>query len=132
MGFWKWVFLGLLCAAFISSIDAVELHRDQPTERISGGFWIFWDHFMLFFIFLLCCVFVIIMYVSLIMICFGLRLIVIFSASYFEDPIFQLPSLLVKILWLTDRPFCCDLWIGFLFDTVPKFLSITILEGRHE
>jgi hypothetical protein len=38
MGFWKLGFLGILCGAFLFSIDAVELRRNQPTERISGSY----------------------------------------------------------------------------------------------
>jgi hypothetical protein len=38
MGFWKLGFLGILCGAFSFSIDAVELRRNQPTERISGSY----------------------------------------------------------------------------------------------
>nr|AFK43167.1 unknown [Medicago truncatula] len=37
MGIWKLGFLGLLCATFLFTIDAVELRRNQPTERISGS-----------------------------------------------------------------------------------------------
>jgi len=38
MGIWKLGFLVLLFAAFLFTIDAVELRRNQPTERISGSF----------------------------------------------------------------------------------------------
>jgi hypothetical protein len=38
MGFWKLGFFGILCGAFLFSIDAVELRRNQPTERISGSY----------------------------------------------------------------------------------------------
>lgn len=136
MGIWKWGFLGFLCAVFISTIDAAELRRNQPTERISGGSsWIFWDRFMLWFIW--CCVFMVILNVSFIKICLGLGwgwlwylLLVILRIHIFN----------CQACWLRyfdcdynfDRAFCCDLGIGFLFDTVPKFLSITNLEGRHE
>lgn len=38
MNFLKWGFVGLLVAAFVFTIGgAVELGRNQPTERISGG-----------------------------------------------------------------------------------------------
>lgn len=37
MNFSKWGFVGLLSAAFVITIGAVELGRNQPTERISGG-----------------------------------------------------------------------------------------------
>ncbi|XP_015937882.1 probable beta-1,4-xylosyltransferase IRX10L [Arachis duranensis] len=37
MDFWKWVFFGFLCAALVLRIGAVELGRNQPTERISGS-----------------------------------------------------------------------------------------------
>lgn len=36
MKFWKWGFVGFLCAAFALAVGAVELGRNQPTERISG------------------------------------------------------------------------------------------------
>lgn len=36
MKIWRWVFVGLVCTAFILRIDAVELGRRHPTERISG------------------------------------------------------------------------------------------------
>lgn len=42
MGIWKLGFLGLLCATFLFTIDAVELRRNQPTERISGSFLLIW------------------------------------------------------------------------------------------
>jgi hypothetical protein len=48
MGFWKLGFLGILCGAFFFSIDAVELRRNQPTERISGSF--FFQLFLFSFI----------------------------------------------------------------------------------
>jgi len=38
MGRWKLSFLGFLCAYFLFTIGAVELGRNQPTERISGIF----------------------------------------------------------------------------------------------
>jgi hypothetical protein len=34
---WKWGFVGLLYAAYVLRIGAVEQGRTQPTERISGG-----------------------------------------------------------------------------------------------
>lgn len=40
MGIWKLGFWGLLCAAFVFSVDAVELRRNQPTERIAGRFFV--------------------------------------------------------------------------------------------
>lgn len=37
MDFWKCGFVSFLCAALVFTSGAVELGRNQPTERISGG-----------------------------------------------------------------------------------------------
>jgi hypothetical protein len=38
MGIWKFSFLGFLSVSFLFTIYAIQLHMNQPTERISGAF----------------------------------------------------------------------------------------------
>jgi hypothetical protein len=40
MGIWKFSFLGFLSVSFLFTIDAIQLHMNQPTERISGAFFV--------------------------------------------------------------------------------------------
>lgn len=56
MRVWRWVFLGVLFAAFILRINAFKLGRSRPTERISGGIWFYYEFlFFLFFTFSIFC-----------------------------------------------------------------------------